>query len=277
MRGVDAGAGEAHRYASLGRTRSVFSPPSRFLLALEGRAGLEMASCAAAWPLLLRGLRSGDDHPVLVMPGFIGGDLTTGFLRRFLDRLGYRSHGWGLGMNLGPGTEVVRGLVDRLRSIVDRSGRKVTLVGWSLGGVYGYELARRYSENVRALARSETARPTWWRPASTRFWVPRRWSTVLPAPRPRPSLRPRSSAGRTRSSPGRRASPARPAGARVSRFRRATAAWATTPRPSGSSGTGWPSARGNGGPSIPTGRRRASSASAEAPRPEARKEKGPAV
>jgi pimeloyl-ACP methyl ester carboxylesterase len=85
------------------------------------------------------------------MPGFIGGDLTTGFLRRFLDRLGYRSHGWGLGMNLGPGTEVVRGLVDRLRSIVDRSGRKVTLVGWSLGGVYGYELARRYSENVRAL------------------------------------------------------------------------------------------------------------------------------
>ncbi len=135
----------------LGNRRNGFPPPSRLLLALEGRAGLEMASSAAAWPILQRGVGPGDGHSVLVMPGFLGGDLSTRFLRTFLNRLGYRTHGWGLGLNLGPGVSLIRSLARRLRSIADEAGRRVTLIGWSLGGVYGYELARRYSDNVRGL------------------------------------------------------------------------------------------------------------------------------
>ena len=137
--------------ASLAR-RSVFDPPSRLWLALEARAGLELASSAALWPLLLRGVPPGDGHPVLVLPGWLGGDLSTRLVRRFLARLDYRAQGWGLGLNLGPTPELVRCLAERLHSIAERAGRRVSLVGWSLGGGYAHELARRYPERVRSLA-----------------------------------------------------------------------------------------------------------------------------
>ena len=149
--GLDEPDPKGEPSSPLGHRRNGFSPPSRLLLALEGRAGLEMVSSAAAWPLLSRGARPGDGHPVLVMPGWLGGDLSTRFLRTFLDRLGYRTHGWGQGINLGPGVSLIRNLTRRLRSIAEGSGRKVTLIGWSLGGVYGYEMARRYSDSVRGL------------------------------------------------------------------------------------------------------------------------------
>ena len=63
-------------------------PPSNLLLAMEGRAMLEWASFALAWPLLKSAPR-GDGHPVLVLPGLCAGDNTTVPLRRFLSHLGY--------------------------------------------------------------------------------------------------------------------------------------------------------------------------------------------
>ncbi|MEU5694991.1 alpha/beta hydrolase [Actinosynnema sp. NPDC020468] len=96
---------------------------------------------------LLRAAPSGDGHPVLVLPGLGGADGTTVMLRRFLERLGHDVHGWGLGRNLGPSVEVVTGMRERLAELAG-SGR-VSLVGWSLGGIFARELARERPDLVR--------------------------------------------------------------------------------------------------------------------------------
>ncbi len=122
-------------------------PPLRYL-ALESRAGLEFSMYLASLPWLALG-PEGDGHPVLVLPGFATSDVSTLALRRFLRRRGYHVHGWRLGRNLGPSTRVVQGLAERLAALRDHHRRKVSLVGWSLGGIYARELARRFPDDVR--------------------------------------------------------------------------------------------------------------------------------
>ena len=122
--------------------------PSRSLLFLEGRAFLELAALLPAYPVLRRAPR-GDGHPVLVLPGFLAGDFSTRALRAFLRDRGYGAHAWKLGRNLGPSPELIEGMVERLRELRRRYDRAVSLIGWSLGGVYARELARRFPSDVR--------------------------------------------------------------------------------------------------------------------------------
>ena len=125
-------------------------PPSWWLLGLEGRAWLELASVVPALPLLSRAPR-GDGHPVLVLPGYLASDRSTQALRWFLRGRGYHVHGWRLGRNFGPAPAVVDGLRDRFAALVDRHGKKVSLIGWSLGGIYAREIARRAPQHVRSV------------------------------------------------------------------------------------------------------------------------------
>lgn len=120
-------------------------------VAREARAAPELAAfIAVAAPLVARSPR-GDGHHVIVLPGLGGGDTSTAPLRWFLDRLGYRSHGWGLGTNRGFGRQVSAGLDDLLaRCLRDGSG-PVSLVGWSLGGIHAIGLTRRRASAVRGL------------------------------------------------------------------------------------------------------------------------------
>jgi pimeloyl-ACP methyl ester carboxylesterase len=91
----------------------------------------------------------GDGHAVLVLPGFLAADFSTAPLRSFLRELGYDARGWKLGINRGPTASVREGLDRRLRQLAERHDRKVSLVGWSLGGLYARELARFRPEHVR--------------------------------------------------------------------------------------------------------------------------------
>src|SRR3982751_6139968 len=122
-------------------THERIGPPSRLLLLAEGRALWEAGAAIAMWPLLQMTPR-GDGHPVLVLPGLVASDSSTGILRRYLASRGYDAHGWGLGRNLGPREGVEQGMYDLLGKLHDESGgRKVSLIGWSLGGVYARLLA----------------------------------------------------------------------------------------------------------------------------------------
>jgi pimeloyl-ACP methyl ester carboxylesterase len=126
------------------------APPSKLWLLLEGRAAGELATTLALRPLLRRFSR-GDGHPVLLLPGFLASDFSTRPLRRFLRDLGYYAHRWELGRNLGPQGDLEERMSERLEQISDQHERRVSLVGWSLGGIYARALANRHSERVRSV------------------------------------------------------------------------------------------------------------------------------
>ena len=112
-------------------------PPDRWLLLAESRAFPEYALCVATAPLRLRWPR-GDGHPVMTLPGLGGTDRSMRPMRRLLRHLGYFAHGWKQGRNRGrPETE--DGLLSRVRSLHRRHGRRISLVGWSMGGLYARE------------------------------------------------------------------------------------------------------------------------------------------
>jgi pimeloyl-ACP methyl ester carboxylesterase len=133
-----------HTTAQTGAVRA----PGWVRMALELRAPLEFAASLAAAPWLASAPR-GDGHAVIVYPGFMGSDLSTRPMRRLLRWLGHDVQGWGQGRNLTPSTEVLDGALERIEKLHAQQGRRVSLVGWSLGGVYARELAKRAPQAVR--------------------------------------------------------------------------------------------------------------------------------
>lgn len=115
---------------------------------LELRAPLEVAALIPALPLLRQAPR-GDGHPVLVFPGFMATDSGTYILRRFLARQGFTPYAWSLGRNPGLQEIIYRRLEKRLRELHDQHGCKVSLIGWSLGGLYARTLAHKCPQYVR--------------------------------------------------------------------------------------------------------------------------------
>jgi pimeloyl-ACP methyl ester carboxylesterase len=125
-------------------------PPHLGLMLAEVRGILEFNASLLLSPLLMRAPR-GDGHPVLALPGFLASDLSMAPLRRYLSELGYDTHGWQMGRNTGGVSRMRAALRDRLAAIHATTGRKVSLVGWSLGGVYARDLALQAPQMVRSV------------------------------------------------------------------------------------------------------------------------------
>lgn len=98
--------------------------------------------------LAVRRAPRGDGGTVRVLPGYLTGDSATVVLRGYLRLLGYRPLGWGLGVNRGDVAGLATAVAAKVRDDVSVSGRPVRIVGWSLGGVIGREVARREPELV---------------------------------------------------------------------------------------------------------------------------------
>src|SRR5579864_530845 len=120
-------------------------------LTLIGAAAQLLPARPGTISAALRRAPRGDGHPVLVVPSFLRGDGHTASLRRFLAGCGYAVHGWGLGANLGPTAIALDGLERLLSEVHAKHGRKVSLIGHSLGGVIARELAKQKPEQVRQL------------------------------------------------------------------------------------------------------------------------------
>jgi len=125
-------------------------PPSRTLMFMEGRALSELGAFVGALPLLSLAPR-GDGHPVLVLPGLVASDVSTRPLRAFLKTRGYAVSGWRQGRNLGLRQGVQHAMVDLVHELHDTYGQKVSLVGWSLGGLYARQLAKMMPGRVRSV------------------------------------------------------------------------------------------------------------------------------
>jgi len=117
---------------------------------MEPRAIFEWQSFYALRPLLKK-LPKGDGHAVIVFPGFGGSDRSTKPLRGLLNSLGYRAQGWGLGSNLFFDDSLEAEMVALVREVAKESGQKVSLIGWSLGGLYAREIAKSCPDLIRCV------------------------------------------------------------------------------------------------------------------------------
>lgn len=137
----------------------MIKPPPRVLAFSEPvRALLDLASLPWAAPLLARAPR-GDGHPVLVLPGFLADDRSTWVLRRFLRYLGYDAQGWELGRNVGERAVGANShlLLSRLEELHRTTGKRVSVVGWSLGGFMARMIAREAPDHIRQVISMGTA------------------------------------------------------------------------------------------------------------------------
>lgn len=128
------------------------------------RAGLEATRLALDFGRLVRAAPRGESHPVLVLPSYGTGDGGTRFLRSFLSTLGYATPPSALGRNVDRGELRIRSVedaavfrraqadrvVDRVRAIADETGERVSVIGWSMGGLFALDTSQRIPELVRS-------------------------------------------------------------------------------------------------------------------------------
>jgi pimeloyl-ACP methyl ester carboxylesterase len=115
---------------------------------LEGRAGVEATSLMLQLPLLRLQAKRGQGQPVLVLPGFMTDDTSTIVLRTFLSSIGYKTQGWGLGINNGRMMDLLPPVYEKIKQIKADTNQKVILVGWSRGGIISREIARDYPQDI---------------------------------------------------------------------------------------------------------------------------------
>lgn len=122
--------------------------PSLALLATEGRGLLDIPLLLAAAPYLAMAPR-GDGHPVVVLPGLGADDTSTIAIRGFLQHLGYDVHGWGRGRNIRAPSADLSAIAAQVEALHAKSGKTVSLVGWSRGGLIAREVARHVPKAIR--------------------------------------------------------------------------------------------------------------------------------
>jgi hypothetical protein len=125
-------------------------PPSAFLLALEPLRAVSDYVAGHTGPV--EPLPRGDGHPVIVFPGLGVSGAATADLRGRLQQLGYEVYDWEQGVNKWPDTDFDQWLWllgEHLTRIHACHSRSISLLGWSLGGIYARELAKKYPELVR--------------------------------------------------------------------------------------------------------------------------------
>ncbi len=122
--------------------------PSLFLCVTEAGRALTELGISYPYQSLRKPECDGDGHPVMILPGFMSSKFSTGLLRDFVNKSGYTVFDWGLGRNLGK-VEYMDALIASVEKIYAKYNQKVSLIGWSLGGVFAREIAKARPDLIR--------------------------------------------------------------------------------------------------------------------------------
>ncbi len=126
---------------------SLKRPSILWLLSEPGRALFELGF-SLPFNNFLNRKKNGDGHPVMVLPGFMASARSTKILRKYLENQGYDVYDWGLGRNVGK-IDFMGLLMERTDEIFLKTGKQISLIGWSLGGVFARQVAKERSEIIR--------------------------------------------------------------------------------------------------------------------------------
>jgi pimeloyl-ACP methyl ester carboxylesterase len=83
----------------------------------------------------------GKGKTIIVVPGLLSTDWYTTFLRKYLNKIGFKAYGWGLGRNLGR-TDSLKLLTEKVAKVSENENQKIILIGWSMGGIFAREVAK---------------------------------------------------------------------------------------------------------------------------------------
>ncbi|MFT5165846.1 MAG: pimeloyl-ACP methyl ester carboxylesterase [Saprospiraceae bacterium] len=130
------------------REDNIVARPSLFWLLTEGGRAITELGLSIPYRKFFASKSQGDGHPVLALPGFMATDSSTAPLRKYLENLGYPAYSWDLGRNTAK-VEFLEILLAKIEEIYKEHGEQVSLIGWSLGGVFARQLAKAKPEMIR--------------------------------------------------------------------------------------------------------------------------------
>lgn len=133
----------------INRINATIPPPPMFNVLLETRSIAEWSSMFWLYPFIPKH-KSKTNKPVLLMPPYLGNDSSTRFVRKYLKSLGFKTYKWDLGVNMINSKSLPK-LVDKLDQIFEKHQEKVSLVGWSGGGIFAKIIANRHPDKVEQL------------------------------------------------------------------------------------------------------------------------------
>ena len=126
------------------RINANIPPPPLFNVLLETRAVTEWTSMFLLYPFIPKH-KSEKSRPILLMPPYLGNDNSTIFVRKYLKSVGFKTYKWDLGVNMINSKSLPK-LIEKLDEIYAKHQEKVSLVGWSGGGIFAKIIANRYPE-----------------------------------------------------------------------------------------------------------------------------------
>ncbi len=133
----------------INRINANIPPPPLFNVLLEARSVVEWSSMFWFYHFIPKH-KSNKKKPVLLMPPYLGNDNTTRYFRKYLKSVGFKTYKWDLGVNMINSKSLPK-LVEKLDEIYEKHQEKVSLVGWSGGGIFAKIIAKRHPDKVEQL------------------------------------------------------------------------------------------------------------------------------
>lgn len=125
-----------------------YSTLTRPSILLEHRAAFELAELFAHPAYYGVGVPRGDGAPVLLIPGFLGSDGYLTIMNAWLRRIGYRPQTSGLWLVVGSPFDLAQRVLRRMPQAAPADGRRLTIIGHSLGGVLARLIAQQRPDLV---------------------------------------------------------------------------------------------------------------------------------